>query len=244
MTEAGVSELAAASLRIADIDPEIESRSGMSSSDIVVDSIKKGLRSGRYVPGQRLIEADLTSELNVSRGPVREALKRLAAEGTVTHTPNRGAQIRRLTHREVNDLLAVLEPLTGLQARFAAKRIDEADNRERVRSALNRLLAFRQGGDTIPFLEARRSFYDTLLDTGGNQELKRIIPLMQIHIIRLQFSDYLVGRDRDRRFDEYEAFGEAVINGEEKRAERLAKIHIRRTRNAMNRLSPDAYARE
>lgn len=244
MTDAGVADLGTSSTRIADIDPGVESRRDMSSSDLVVNAIKKGLRAGRFVPGQRLIEADLTAELNVSRGPVREALKRLAAEGMVKHTPNRGAQIRRLTHREVNDLLAVLEPLTGLQARFAALRIDEGNNRERVKAALDHLLSFRKGGDTIPFLEARRFFYDTLLDTGGNEELKRIIPLMQIHIIRLQFSDYLIGRDRDRRFDEYEAFGEAVINGEASRAERLAKIHIRRTRNAMNRLSADAYARE
>ncbi|MGF1606479.1 MAG: GntR family transcriptional regulator [Rhodothalassiaceae bacterium] len=219
-------------------------RREMSSSDLVVKTIKDNLRSGRYVPGQRLVETDLTAELGVSRGPVREALKRLAAEGMVKHTPNRGAQIRRLTLREVNDLLAVLEPLTGLQARFAAQRIEEGKNRDMVRAALDRLLSFRKRGDTIPFLEARRNFYDTLLAAGGNEELKRIIPLMQIHIIRLQFSDYLVGRDRERRFDEYEGFGAAVIAGEAKRAERLARIHIRRTRLALNRLSPDAYARE
>ena len=55
--------------------------SRMSSPDSVAATLLDGIKSGRYVPGQRLIEADLTAELDVSRGPVREALKRLAAEG-------------------------------------------------------------------------------------------------------------------------------------------------------------------
>ena len=64
---------------------------GLSSPDQVVAALIRGLQAGRYVPGQRLIEADLTKELKVSRGPVREALKRLAAEGLVSLIPHRGA---------------------------------------------------------------------------------------------------------------------------------------------------------
>jgi hypothetical protein len=53
-----------------------KSRPAKSSPDVVVDAILSGIRSGRLVPGQRLVEADLTHSLNISRGPVREALKR------------------------------------------------------------------------------------------------------------------------------------------------------------------------
>jgi len=63
----------------------------------VVDAIVSGIRLGRFVPGQKLVEADLTESIGVSRGPVREALKRLAAEGIVSLTRHRGAYIRVLT---------------------------------------------------------------------------------------------------------------------------------------------------
>ena len=61
----------------------------MTSPDRVVDAIIRSIRTGVYVPGQRLIEADLTRDYHVSRGPVREALKRLAAEGVYADAPPR-----------------------------------------------------------------------------------------------------------------------------------------------------------
>ena len=72
----------------------------MSGSDRVVAAIVGGILSGRYGPGQKLIEADITQAVGMSRGPVREALKRLDAEGIVTLMPHRGAYIRAMTRDE------------------------------------------------------------------------------------------------------------------------------------------------
>lgn len=71
-----------------------------SSSDRVVAAIIKGILSGRYVPGQKLIEADLTHTLGISRSPVREALKRLDAQGVVELTPHRSAYICAMGREE------------------------------------------------------------------------------------------------------------------------------------------------
>src|ERR1700739_4452377 len=101
---------------------------GPSSPDQVVTAIKRGVLLGRFVPGQRLIEGDLTHNLRVSRGPVREALKRLSAEGIVSLTLHRGAYIRALHREEAKQILMVLEALTGLAANLAASRIEEHGN--------------------------------------------------------------------------------------------------------------------
>ena len=89
----------------------------LSSSDRVVETIVKGIRDGRLVPGQRLVESDLTTRLGVSRGPVRDALKRLAAEDLVKLSRHKGAYISALSRRDATDLLLVLVVLTGLMAR-------------------------------------------------------------------------------------------------------------------------------
>ncbi|MEM9313567.1 MAG: GntR family transcriptional regulator, partial [Pseudomonadota bacterium] len=68
--------------------------SAISSPRRVMNAIITGIEKGRFVPGQRLIEADLTRELKVSRGPVREAFKRLAGEGVLVLSKHRGAFIR------------------------------------------------------------------------------------------------------------------------------------------------------
>ncbi len=213
----------------------------MTAPDRVVDAIIRSIRAGGYVPGQRLIEADLTRDYQVSRGPVREALKRLAAEGVLTRTQNRGTYVRALSRIEVRDSLIVLETLVGLMASLAAKQIKENDNAARMRDAYKRLVAFKNDGGAAAFLDERRSFYDTIVQIGGNHELKRILPLMQIHLLRMQFQSYITPRDRGEQFKEYQAIAEIIVSGDAKRAERTAALHIRRTRLSLMKLPDEAF---
>ena len=213
-----------------------------SSPDIVVNAIIHGVRTGRLVPGQRLVEADLTHNLGVSRGPVREALKRLAAEGIVTLNRHRGAFVRALSRDEVRDTLMILEVLTGLVARLAAQHIDQGDNRAKFQREHEELMAFRERGDSMAFLDQRRDFYDTLIRIGGNRELGRLMPLMQIHLLRLQFQSYVTNQQREKQFQEYAAISRAVLKGDQKLAERVTQLHIRRTRIALSRLPDEAFS--
>lgn len=213
----------------------------MTSPDRVVDAITRNLRTGIYVPGQRLIEADLTQGFNVSRGPVREALKRLAAEGILTLTRNRGAYVRTMSRTEVNDSLVVLETLVGLMAELAARRIREDNNVSRVREAIKRLLAFKDDTGTAAFLEARRDFYDVIAQIGDNHELIRILPLMQIHLLRMQFQSYITPPDREKQFKEYTTITEAILAGDAIRARKVAGLHVRRTRLSLMRLPEEAF---
>lgn len=220
---------------------EAVERANMTSPDRVVDSIIRAIRAGVYVPGQRLIEADLTREYQVSRGPVREALKRLAAEGVLTLTRHRGAYVRALTRTEVRDSLMVLEALVGLMAKLAAKRIGQGDNADRMRTAYERLLAFKHDGGTAAFLDERRSFYDTILQIGGNHELQRMLPLMQIHLLRMQFQAYITPRDREKQFAEYKSISDTILSGDGLRAQKIASLHVRRTRLSLMRLPDEAF---
>ena len=216
-------------------------RAEMTSPERVVDAILRAIRAGTYVPGQRLIEADLTRDYQVSRGPVREALKRLAAEGVLTLTRHRGAYVRALSRAEVHDSLMVLEVLVGLMAKLAAKHIGVDDHAARMRAAFQRLLAFKSDGGTAAFLDERRSFYDTILQIGGNHELLRMLPLMQIHLLRMQFQAYITPRDREKQFAEYQTITETILSGDGVRAEKVAALHVRRTRLSLMRLPDEAF---
>jgi DNA-binding GntR family transcriptional regulator len=212
------------------------------SPDVVVNAIIHGVRTGRLVPGQRLVEADLTHNLGISRGPVREALKRLAAEGVIRLNRNRGAFVRALSREEVRATLMVLEVLTGLAARLAAQHIEKGSNRESFQREYEKLMAFRDRGDSIAFLDQRRDFYDSLIHIGGNRELHRLMPLMQIHLLRLQFQSYVTHQHRVKQFQEYDAISRAVLKGDPKLAERVTHLHIKRTRISLSRLPDEAFA--
>jgi DNA-binding GntR family transcriptional regulator len=82
----------------------------------VVEALREGIREGRWVPGQRMVEADLTEEMAVGRGPIREALRILSGDGLVELIPHRGARIRRVDKSEAVNIQQVLGTLQFLSA--------------------------------------------------------------------------------------------------------------------------------
>jgi DNA-binding GntR family transcriptional regulator len=216
--------------------------SRLSSPDRVFEAITDGIRAGRFVPGQRLIEADLTHNLGVSRGPVREALKRLSAEGIVTLTLHRGAYIRALQREESKKILMVLEALTGLAARLAASEIQKDDNKQRMREAYEHLKQIHKSGGAVSYLDERRHFYDTVIEIGGNEQIARILPTMQIHLLRMQFRSYWTPEENESRFNDYSLITAAILEGDAKKAEKQMRAHIRRVRLGVDQLPDKAFS--
>jgi DNA-binding GntR family transcriptional regulator len=216
-------------------------RDRIASPDRVVEAIIRGIRTGTYAPGQRLIEADLTRELGVSRGPVREAFKRLAAEGALTLTPHRGAYIRALSRSELHDSLVVAEVLLGLMARLAAEQIGKEGNATRMREAFKRLWAFKDKGGAAAFINERHRFYETIAEISNNHAFNRVLPQMQLHLLRMQFQSYITPRDREEQFKDYERISEAILSGDANRAEEVIRAHTSRTRIIQEQLPDDAF---
>ena len=214
----------------------------LSSPEHVAETLLDGIKGGRFVPGQRLIEADLTAELGVSRGPVREALKHLAAEGLVRLIPHRGAYIRKLTRRQVMDILVIQETLTALAARLAAEHIDTTDNRERFQTAYDQLMASRDRPGDHAVLDERAQFYESLVEISGNHELSRFVPIPQTNLLRNQLSQHISVRGRSRLFQEYASIAKHILGGNGPGAESAMRRHIRNTRISMERLPDDAFA--
>ena len=196
----------------------------LSSSDQIVRDIVRGLYGGRFAAGQRLVEPDLVRLYGVSRGTVREAIKRLAAEGVVTQTAFRGAHIRHLSRTEARDILELLEVTIGLAARLAAERIGTPGLRAQIRQSYDRLEKFSDGGDAFDLVRARNRFYRAITQAGGNRELARLLPTFQVHLIRanLTISSRL-------RFGDYQAIVDAILAGNGSRAETVARRHVRRS---------------
>lgn len=203
-----------------------ERDSSLSSPDLIFREIVRGLYLGTYVPGQRLVEADLTLKWGVGRGAVREAFNRLAAEGIVVLSRHRGAAIRTLDRAEMLALLEVLEVLFGMAARLAAKRIDEGLNRVQFRECYEALLAFRDRHNALDLLRARYRFYRILTSVGSNSVLQEMLGGVRVHLLRVQLRDLHEDIVRER-FDDYQRIAEAVHVGETRRADLAARRHIR-----------------
>lgn len=196
----------------------------------VARAIVRGLESGGFAPGQRLIEADLCLRYSVGRNAVREALQRLASEGVVTLHRNRGAVIAELSLADAIQTLEVTELLAGLAARSAARAMVRPDARQRMAAVLDRVTDAARAGDSAGFADARRAFYATQIHIGGNAELTRIFPRVQVHVLRAQYG--FAGMIAQHAAD-YAAIGAAILSGDAERAEALSRAHVRGVRQTL-----------
>lgn len=99
----------------------------MSQGETAYAQLLTAIRKGEFAPGDRLRETDVADRLNLSRTPVREALRRLEADGIVEHRPRMGAVIRQLSHAELVELYEMRIVLERTAAEMAAKHAATAE---------------------------------------------------------------------------------------------------------------------
>ncbi|RKF21765.1 GntR family transcriptional regulator [Altericroceibacterium spongiae] len=210
----------------------------LSPRDRVISDVVRGLYNGRFEPGQRLVESQLTQDYGISRGPVREALNRLAAMGLVDLMPKRGAQIRIMSLDEAIDSLIVVQGLVGIAAKLAAERHKNAGGAQRLQAAVTDIMQFDTTSSTAGYAIARDSFYGALIALAANDALSSALSRIHIHLIRVEFRSILRSVDQ-RRHSDYVKIAEAVAAGDARRAERAARTHIGRSIAALEDFRED-----
>ncbi|QNP47140.1 GntR family transcriptional regulator [Diaphorobacter aerolatus] len=201
-----------------------------SASGTVFYGIMNGLESQQFVPGQRLVEVDLAAQYGVSRNSVREALQRLAAEGVVELSRNKGAAIRSLSLAQTLEVLDVAERMTGLLALSAAKGIAAGRPRKAIEQALRELSRANDAHDGDAFARARRGLYRALLEAGGSQELRRLFPSIQMPIVYAQHRPATLQKVRMR---DYLAMSESILAGNAQAADKAGMAHVQNVRAAI-----------
>lgn len=216
----------------------------LSSTDRVVDHITAGVLAGRYVPGQRLVESDLTRGLRVSRGPVREAFRRLDALGILSRAMHRGACVRTLSRTEAIDLMIAIEALDILTSRLAATAVKKRAGGRRLVALERALRPYRDREYDLAALPGQRQeFYDILIAITGNSQLPSLFPTMRIHLLRLQTQSYRTSDARNTDVDDFAAVARAVLAGDPAAAERASTVHDKRVLRVLLELPDEAFPR-
>jgi DNA-binding GntR family transcriptional regulator len=136
--------------------------------------LRTAIVSGRFKPGDRLIEREMCNLLGVSRASLREALRQLEAEQLVTIVPHRGPVVTELTVEEARQLYDVRAMLEGLAARRFAETASDEDIAA-LRQALKAFADVVRGKSSVSLLTAKAAFYEVLLEKCGNRIAGRIL---------------------------------------------------------------------
>lgn len=145
--------------------------------DLVID--------GYMQPGEKVPEAELCRSLGVSRTPMREALKVLAAEGLLTLLPNRGAIVSRITEGEIKELFPIMGALEGLAGELACANITDAALAA-IWQKHHRMVHHFERGEWTPYIKLNREIHEAIFAASGNAALQALYQqlLVRTHSVR------------------------------------------------------------
>jgi DNA-binding GntR family transcriptional regulator len=191
----------------------------------VADHLREEILSSRLAPGEELGEVALARSLGISRGPLREALGQLAAEGLVTIVPRRGAVVKRLTRQEFIDAYQVREALESLAIKLAVPRLGSAEKAE-LHAMCEQMEQAAAAGDTDGFFEINHEFHARLVRASGNSKLVEVHGQLVAQMGRLMKKSVELRGGTERSAAEHRAILEAVDAGDPIRAAQLLEEHI------------------
>lgn len=215
-----------------------EARTRDTLAEQVLERIQSAIVAGTLPPGSKISEPEFSRLFGVSRGPLREAIRRLEARRLVEFSPHIGARVTSLTVDQLSDIYQVREALEGMAARLSAEKM-EPDEVDGLEALLERHASF-------PELRAGRAYFQPEYDSdfhyrialgSGNEVLAQILGRDLYHLIRMyryKFSAY-EGRPQ-RALEEHRRIVTAIRERDGELAEMLMRRHIAGAReNIVNR---------
>ena len=193
--------------------------------DVVFNTLRKAILTGKLKPGERLMEVHLANQLGVSRTPIREAIRKLELEGFVIMIPRRGAEVARITEKSLKDVLEVRRALDALSVELACDRITEEDIERLLKACQDFELAAR-GNDAAVIAKADVDLHDIIVEATGNQRLQQLVNNLSEQMYRYRFVYIKEESQHDMLVAEHKEIYESIASRDKERAARAARIHI------------------
>jgi DNA-binding GntR family transcriptional regulator len=192
----------------------------------VHDHLRQEIISGSLTPGTELHEVALARSFGVSRGPIREALGRLATEGLVTIRPRRGAVVRALSSDEFIEAYQVREALEMMAVRLAVPKLTEHDL-DVMERLVEEMAELADAGDVQGFFDANAEFHQCFFEACGNGMLAGLYRQLRGQIDRHRLRSLELRGELSRSVAEHRAILSAARARDVERAVSLASEHIR-----------------
>lgn len=191
----------------------------------VEEKLRTAIASGRFRPGERLVERELCGLLGVGRTSVREALRQLEAEGLIVTIPHRGPAVATVGLDEARQLYDARALLEGFAGRMAAT-VATPEQIEQLRQAVDGLDAAARG-DGAGLIEAKTLFYRRLLEACGNEVVRQLLTVLHNRITLLRRTSMTQPGRLPRSLAEIREISERIAARDPEGAERACVTHIR-----------------
>ncbi|NMO56115.1 GntR family transcriptional regulator [Actinoplanes sp. TBRC 11911] len=191
----------------------------------VRDDLREAILRGDYLPGERLVEAQLIEEFSASRFTVRAVLQDLAAEGLVRMERNRGAHVRKVSLDEAVEITEVRMVVEGLIAARAAERVtpSQADDLSEIAARMREAV---EAGEHRQYSDLNQRLHSTIREISGHQTADRIVQTLRGQLVRHQFTLSLLPGRPQVSLPQHERVVAAIRSRDPKAAEDAMREHI------------------
>ena len=194
--------------------------------DLVYLELKHKILTGEIVSQTRLMEIDLSEKMNVSRTPIREAIKRLADDGLVKVEPRRGAYVANISIKDMLDVFEVREDMEGFVAKLAAERITE-EEKVQLKEIAKEYEEALETADKERIIELDEKFHNFIVSCSGNETLSELVNYVQELSLRFRYLYYNDFSLYESTADQHNRIMEAINNGRADEARIEADAHVK-----------------
>ena len=203
----------------------------ISLADQVFEKLESDIISGVYPRGEVLTELKLVEQLNVSRTPIREALRRLEQERLIRDS-GKGSVVLGITLEDLEDIMDIRLRCEGLAAFYAAKNRTEADAK-RLRQLSELQDFYFEKGDYDHLREIDDEFHESIYEISGRTVLMDTLRPLHRKTHRYRRNSYSIPARRQKSINEHKAICDAICDGNAELAEQLVSQHIENAKITM-----------
>jgi DNA-binding GntR family transcriptional regulator len=202
---------------------------------IIFERVREDILSGKYVNGDKIVEAKLAEELGVSRTPVREALKQLELDGLVESLPNRGVIVKGITDQDIEDIYSIRLAIEAIAARWAVERMEDSEV-EQLKEIYDLMEFYTFKEDVQKTFELNTKFHETMYRGTKSRYLEHVLKDFQL-FIKSTRNESLKSEGRiDRALEEHKRILDAFFNRDPEQAVEAIVGHLVNSRNNVSKL--------
>ena len=202
--------------------------------------LRDDICQGVYKPGTRLQEVELAENLNVSRSPVREAMRALAADGLLLEIPNKGVYVKEFTEKdigEIYDLRVMLESYGILHSEGHITSV----RRERMIGLLSEMEGFLEKGDLKSYTTADEKLHNHIVHLGDNSLINDTYDRVRSMNQQFRILSLMDPKRFRESLDEHREIVYALVTGDPERADTINRHHLELARQAiLKRMKADS----
>jgi len=207
-------------------------------SDRLASDIAEAILTGELVPGSKLDEHTLATRYGVSRTPVREALKQLAASGLIDAKPRRGATVTHITSLQLEELFVAMGELEGTCARLSALSMTPIERR-RLEALHDQMGEMAQGKEQAAYANANTEFHSAIYFGSHNSVLTEMATGLRRRLAPFRRAQFRSAGRLRRSHTEHDVVVKAILRGDAAAAHVAMLRHVSLVEDAFEKLSGD-----